>query len=357
MKTIFVFYGGPSVEHNVSVNSAKAVLNALNRDKYHVQPVYITEEGVWLRLPEAKEPFENVEQMKRETDGQSIAQSLAAFLTSHDFSDGKTVFFSVLHGTYGEDGGIQGFFETVDVPYVGSGVTASAVCMDKARSNEIMEQNGIPQAKFVVLTRYQLDTQGLDADGIVEKLGLPLYAKPANCGSSVGVVRVTEKEQLLEAVEEALQYDHKIVLEEEIWGRELNVSVIGNEAPQGSIPGDFAMETGYFDYELKYKNPDIVPIIPAKIPEDRFCDLANLAARTYEVLGCRGTARVDIFYTEEGELKVNEINTMPGMSDLSMTPVLWKATNGTEYTELLDKLIDWGIDAHAKKKALVRTFE
>lgn len=357
MKSVFVLYGGPSVEHNVSVNSAKAVLNALDRKKYHVHPVYITEKGVWLRLPEAKDAFDNVEQMKRDPEGKNVAQSLAEFLTSHDFSDENTIIFPVLHGTYGEDGGVQGFFETIGVPFVASGVTASAVCMDKAIANDVMEQNGIPQAKYTVLTRFQLQTRGMDKEALVEKLGLPLYVKPANCGSSIGVVRVTDKDQLDAAVEEAMRYDHKVVLEEEIWGRELNVSVIGNEEPVGSVPGDYAMDTGYFDFDLKYNNPEIIPIIPAKIPEDRFSDLADLAARAYEALGCEGTARIDIFYTDDGELMVNEINTMPGMSALSMTPVLWKATDGTEYPELLDKLINWGFESHAKKKALVRTFE
>lgn len=357
MKSVFVLYGGPSVEHQVSVNSAKAVINALDRNKYHVHPVYITEEGVWLRLPELQKPFENITEMVRDPEGKTVAASLAEFLQSHDFSDGNTLFFPVLHGTYGEDGGVQGFFETLDVPYVGSNVTASAVCMDKAFANDVMEKNGIPQAKYAVLTRYQVQQKGIDPEALVEKLGLPLYVKPANCGSSVGVVRVTEAGQLESAVEEAMQFDHKVVLEEEIWGRELNVSVIGNEAPKGSIPGDFAMETGIFDFNLKYNNPEIVPIIPAKIPEDRFEELADLAARAYEALGCNGTARVDIFYTDDGEFKVNEINTMPGMSDLSMTPVLWEATDGTSYPALLDKLVEWGFDAYNKKKALVRTSE
>lgn len=357
MKSIFVLYGGPSVEHNVSINSAKAVINALDRTKYRVHPVYITEQGVWLRLPESKEAFDNVGQMVREPEGKTVAQSLAEFLQSHDFSDGNTIFFAVLHGTYGEDGSVQGFFETLDVPYVGSGVTASSVCMDKAIANDVMEQNGIPQAKYAVLTRYQLQQERLDKQALVEKLGLPLYVKPANCGSSVGVVRVTDIAQLDDALQEAMQFDNKVVLEEEIWGRELNVSVIGNEEPRGSIPGDFAMETGIFDFQLKYNNPEIVPIIPAKIPEDRFSDLAELAARAYEALGCNGTARIDIFYTDDGELKVNEVNTMPGMSALSMTPVLWEATDGTSYPALLDKLVDWGFAAYNNKKALVRTSE
>lgn len=357
MKSVFVLYGGPSVEHNVSVNSAKAVLNALDRQKYRIYPVYITLEGVWVRLPEAKDPFTSVEQMKQEAPDTTVAASLAAFLTSHDFHDQNTVIFPVLHGTYGEDGSVQGFLETLQVPYVASGVTASAICMDKAIANDVMEQNGIPQAKYAVVTRHQVRTNDLDRDAIIEKLGLPLYVKPANCGSSVGVVRVTESDGLDAALAEALRFDHKAVLEEEIWGRELNVSVIGNEEPQGSIPGDFAMETGMFDFDLKYNNPDIVPIIPAKIPEERFSDLARLAERAYSALGCRGTARIDIFYTEDGDMKVNEINTMPGMSDLSMTPVLWKATNGTEYPALLDQLIDWGIDTFHKKKTLERTYE
>lgn len=356
MKSIFVFYGGPSVEHDVSVGSARAVLNALDRSKYHVYPVYITEEGHWLRLPEITKTVESVDEMKASPDGKTLAASLATFLTSHDFADGNTVFFSILHGTYGEDGGIQGFFETLDVPYVGSGIAASALCMDKAFCNDVMEQNGIPQAKYVNVNRTMFE-KGIDADAIIEKLGLPIYVKPANCGSSIGVVRVTQKEELDEAIRFAMQYDHKVVLEEEIWGRELNVSVIGNANAIGSVPGDYEMETGYFDYELKYLNPAIVPVIPAKIPEEHFKDVADLAVRAYEATDCQGLARIDIFYTDEGVLKVNEINTMPGMSALSMTPVLWNATDGRSYPDLLDQFIDWGLESYRQKKELVRKYE
>ncbi len=357
MKSVFVLYGGPSVEHDVSVGSARAVLNALDRSKYRVYPVFITQEGQWIRLDEAVEKFDSVEEMKVYPENLSIAQSIANFCTSHDFSDGNTILFSILHGTYGEDGGVQGFFETLDVPFVGSGVTASAVCMDKCICNEVLEQNQIPQAKFVNLNRHQFETLGIDEDAIIEKLGLPIYVKPANCGSSIGVVRVKEKEELGDAIRSAMQYDHKVVLEEEIWGRELNVSVIGNDHPIGSVPGDYEMETGYFDYELKYLNPAIVPVIPAKIPQEYFQAVADLACRAYAVTDCKGFARIDIFFTEDGELFVNEINTAPGMSALSMTPVLWNATDGTQYPDLLDRFIDWGFETYRQKKELVRTYE
>lgn len=356
MKSVFVLYGGPSVEHSVSINSAKSVLNALNRDNYHVYPVYVTQKGQWCRLPELKNEITK-EEMVQVQEADSVAASLAAFLTSHDFADGNTIFLSILHGTYGEDGGVQGFFETLNVPYVGCNVCASAVCMDKGLCNEILEEHGIPQAKFINLRRAAFEKGAYDTKAIVEKLGLPLYVKPANCGSSVGVVRVEKEEDIQDALKTSFQFDHKVVMEEEIWGRELNVSVIGNDQPMGSVPGDFEMETGYFDYELKYNSPDILPVIPAKIPEEDFDKVTDIAIRAYEAVGARGLARVDIFYTEDGQCKVNEINTMPGMSDLSMTPVLWGATDGTSYPQLLDKLIDWGFEAHEKKKALVRNYE
>lgn len=354
MKTVFVLYGGPSVEHNVSVNSTRAVINALDRSKYRVIPVYITEQGEWIALPEAKETFETTEPMIPEIPGNGPGKSLAKFLSDYDVNDGNSVFFPVLHGTYGEDGSVQGFLETLDVPYVGSGVTASALCMDKAFANMVLEQNNIPQAKFHVLNRLDVLRDGIDGDAIVEKLGLPLYVKPANCGSSIGVVRVTDASDLSSAVDEAMQYDDKVVLEEEIWGRELNVSVIGNDDPMGSVPADYAMETGFFDFDLKYNNPAIVPVIPAPIPVEEQKKVSDMAVRAYIATDCRGLARIDVFRMDDGTLKVNEINTMPGMSALSMTPVLWNATNGMQYPALLDRFIEWGLEDYARKKAIVR---
>ncbi len=356
MKKVFVLYGGPSVEHSVSINSAKSVLNALDREKYQIYPLYLTQKGHWCPLPAMTKEMTK-EDMVNVSPSDSIAISLASFLTSHDFSDGNTIFLSILHGTYGEDGGVQGFFETLDVPYVGCNISASALAMDKGLCNEILEQNGIPQAKFITMNRTVFSNKEYNTTKMVKKLGLPMYVKPSNCGSSVGVVRVQKEEEIEDALRTALQFDDRIVIEEEIWGRELNVSVIGNENPMGSVPGDFEMETGYFDYETKYKDPDVLPIIPAKIPEEDFSKVTDVAVRAYKAIGARGLARVDIFYTEDGDVFVNEINTMPGMSDLSMTPILWGATDGTTYPQLLDKLIDWGFEAYAQKKALVRDYE
>ena len=348
---IFVLYGGKSVEHDVSLKSASAIINSIDRSKYNVYPVYISNEGVWVTGNICDYKIESPEDLRKEAT-LDLAESIARFLDKINSLD-NVLIFPALHGQNGEDGTIQGFLEILDLPYVGCGVMSSSIAMDKVVSRDLFKKHGLPQANYLSFLKHEWMEDNLKViEAIEDKIGFPLYVKPANSGSSVGINRVENSKDLISAIEEALQYDLKIIVEEELVAREMQVSVIGNENPLVSLPGEFIMERPFFDYDAKYIDGSIKPVVPANLTPETTERVRQLAVDTYKVLNCTGLTRVDIFVDEDNNIFVNEANTLPGFTPVSMTPVLWKATDGTEYGGLIEKLIQYGIDLYKNKKTI-----
>lgn len=354
MKTnIFVLCGGKSVEHEVSLKSASAIINSIDKEKYNVYPIYITNEGVWcnlgLRLDKINDPTELMG-----TSNSNISLSIGEFLTNTLNTNEKNLIFPALHGPNGEDGTIQGFLEILDIPYVGNEVLSSSVAMDKVLTKDLFSKYNIPQGNYIAIHSFQWrEDENHSYKLVEEKIKYPCYVKPANSGSSVGISRVENLEELKLAFVEAFKYDTKIVVEREIIAREMQVSVVGNNHPKASVPGEFIMERPFFDYNAKYIDGKLIPVVPANLTPEITKKVRELAVESFKILNCKGLARVDIFVTDENEVFVNEVNTMPGFTPLSMTPVLWKATDGTTYSELVENLIQLSLERYEEKKSII----
>lgn len=351
-KNIYVLCGGKSVEHAISLRSATAVINSIDKDKYNVHCVYITNDGVWcyhgLMVEEIKQPEDLIL-----TSEESISTSMGHFLSNHFKPEEDNLIFPVLHGCFGEDGTIQGFLELLDVPYVGNGVLSSAVGMDKLVAKDLFKEHKIPQVPYLGVYRHVFEQAKEDQYELAEtKIGYPIYVKPSNSGSSVGISRVENREELAKAFELAFKYDNKIVVEKEAVAREMQVSVVGNNEPKVSLPGEFIMERAFFDYKAKYIDGKLIPVIPAKLTDDTTEAVRKLAVDTYKVLNCNGLARVDIFVDGDNNIFVNEVNTMPGFTSFSMTPVLWGATDGITYSELVVELMELAVERYNERKKL-----
>jgi D-alanine-D-alanine ligase len=355
-----ILFGGKSAEHEVSLQSAKNVYDALDRDKYNPVLIGIDKQGRWHLPPQGEE----VSQMLlNAADPRRISlngsSDLAALVpesggrVSNMTSPGKDmvidVVFPILHGPLGEDGTVQGLLKLANIPFVGAGVLGSAVGMDKEVMKRLLRDAGLPIGKFRAQRSHQAvpDFKALTAD-----LGFPFFVKPANMGSSVGVSKVSNEAEYLPALRAAFEYDTKAIIEEFIPGRELECSVLGNEDPAASLPGEVRARHEFYSYDAKYLDDQgAVLEIPAKIPEDKVRELQSLAIRTFEALNCEGLARVDFFMKEGGELIINEINTIPGFTRISMYPKLWEAS-GLSYPVLIDTLIRLGISRFEKEKKL-----
>ncbi|HHX68058.1 MAG: D-alanine--D-alanine ligase family protein [Miniphocaeibacter sp.] len=355
LKNIYVIYGGVSVEHEVSLLSATNVINSLDRNKYNVYPVYVDKEGKWIPYGKCNKKIENYKDLIVETN-HSLASSISNFLINCYRENEDNVIFPIIHGTYGEDGVLQGFLEMLNVPYVGNGVLSSALCMDKAITNQLFEENNIPQAKYRLLVKeYYDENDNEKINSIVEYLGLPIYVKPCNAGSSIGVTCVKEKANIYSAIETAFKYDNKILLEEAVFGDELQVSVIGNEEPIASLPGISRVQQEFYNYEGKYFDDNTIHIVPFELEDGETEFVQNLAKKVYTTCNCSGLARVDIFLRDsDRKMLVNEINTSPGMTNHSMTTMLWKVTDNSEFSDLLDRLIVYAIKRYEKNKTLVK---
>ncbi len=346
---VAVLYGGRSAEHEVSVVSARSVLQAIDRDRYDVVPIAITKSGRWLlperapdqlsltkgTLPGVAEDAGTAMVLRREGDAVSpfTQQSLAPI----------DVVFPVLHGPGGEDGAVQGFLELLGLPYVGCGVAASAVGMDKTLQKPIFQAAGIPVTPWVNVTRAQFDE---DAQACVRRavaeLGLPCFTKPANLGSSIGVSKCTTPEELTRGIEEALRHDRIALVERAIAGRELECAVLGNDQPEASVVGEVVPAHEFYDYEAKYLIDGSETIVPADIPEGISDQIRAYAVRAFEAIGGAGMSRVDFFLSGE-DILLNEINTIPGFTPISMYPKLWEAS-GLPYAKLIDRLIELALE-------------
>jgi D-alanine-D-alanine ligase len=353
-----ILFGGRSAEHEVSLQSAKNIIDAIDADKYEVVLIGIDKKGRWhlneesrfllpatqSKLPELSESGENLALVPGKQDEQLVALSGQQKLGSLD------VIFPVLHGPFGEDGTVQGLLKLANIPFVGAGVLGSAVGMDKDVMKRLLRDAGIPIARFIAVGRYC--SKEIDFDDAQRQLGLPLFVKPANLGSSVGIQKVKNREEFECAVRDAFSYDNKILIEECIDGREIECSVLGNENPVASVPGEILPRHEFYSYEAKYLDEHgAVLEIPAKLPPEISDRIRQLAIRTFSVLCCDGMARVDFFLRNGKEIIVNEINTIPGFTRISMYPKLWEAT-GISYSELIDKLIELAMKRFEREKRL-----
>ncbi|MFQ5706639.1 MAG: D-alanine--D-alanine ligase [bacterium] len=359
-----ILFGGKSAEHEVSLQSAKNVVEAIDRNKYDVVLIGIDKQGRWY-LNEASRFLLNADNPKLIALNQ--ANENVALVTAPSgqqqlvsLSDNKSfgqldVIFPVLHGPFGEDGTIQGLLKLANVPFVGASVLGSAVGMDKDVMKRLLRDAGIPTARFLVYP--QSLQREIDFEEVTRQLGSPVFVKPANLGSSVGIHKVSDREAFGLAVRDALQYDSKIIIEEFMQGREIECSVLGNEDPVASLPGEILPQDEFYSYRAKYIDEHgAVLEIPAKLPQAIVERVQELAIATFKTLCCEGMARVDFFLRKEREVYVNELNSIPGFTRISMYPKLWEVS-GIPYSELIDRLIQLAIARFEKEKKLKTSVE
>ncbi len=345
---LVVIFGGQSAEHDVSCTTAAHVLAAADPNKYTVSAVGITREGQWVRAQDAIEALEKgVEHLPAALAPTGETTSMVAAVATP--KPGQTVVvLPLLHGPLGEDGTVQGMLELTGVPYVGAGVLGSALAMDKVKAKEMLAAHGIPQTNFVGI--YEGDWNG-DTSGLIETLGLPCFVKPANMGSSVGVSKANNAEELVAAIDLAFAYDEWIVIEEAVVGREIEVAVLGNDEPRMSVPGEIVPGAEFYDYEDKYVDGSAKLIIPAELSRSEVAKMEELSVRAFKALRVEGMARADFLYEEDGRgWLVNELNTIPGFTPISMYPKLWEAS-GLRYGELIDELVGLALERQQRRSA------
>jgi D-alanine-D-alanine ligase len=368
-----VLFGGRSGEHEVSLLSAASILNAIDRTKYEVVPIAITKQGQWITSTEAthllagdtkpapvllKTPRTKSLQLTASAD--IAVQNEALAQQSGPLAQSLDVIFPVLHGTFGEDGTIQGLFELADIAYVGSGVLGSATGMDKTAMKQLFAAAGLPQTPHVSLIRSEWRADPKRYTKLIEKsLTYPVFVKPANLGSSVGISKVHDRTELAPAMDLAASFDRKLIIEQGVGGpnakpRELEVSVLGNDTPEASVVGEIVPGAEFYDYEAKYQSDTSIPIIPAKLTAAESKQIRQMAIAAFRACDCAGLARVD-FLMEPAKkgtkprIYLNEINTMPGFTSISMYPKLWEATS-LPYKELIDRLINLAVERHKEKQ-------
>lgn len=336
---IFLIYGGKSAEHDISVISAYHIMQEIYYEYYQVQPIYVTSDGEWTKgnLIEKKEDIPSQAELRNPSDQPFDFKEL---------KEANSVAFPVLHGPNGEDGTVQGLFEVLNIPYVGTGVLASAAGMDKIVSKILFKDVGIPIVPYEVVTPtdWNVDQEEVLAK-ITAKLPYPIYVKPANLGSSVGISEVNDEEELKEAIELAFSYDHRVLVEEGITGTEVEVAILGNEDVHTSVVGALIKEAQFYDYESKYIDTTVELEIPANLPKDVSNTLRKYAAKAFMAIDGSGLSRVDFFVTEDYKIYINEINTFPGFTPISMYPKLWEET-GLAYGDLIEELIQLAVQRH-----------
>ena len=363
-----VIFGGRSSEHEVSVRSARAVIDAMDAEKYEVTPIAITKEGKWLS------PAQSVNLLPAETKkllpggvvaekrqpsaliGDPSSNGLVRNVATdeHDSHQRLDVVFPVLHGTYGEDGTIQGWFEMVGIPYVGCGVLASSCGMDKVTMKALFREAGLPICKHTWVLRkvWDEDRQSV-VRSVIRKIGFPCFVKPANLGSSVGISKATDKASLEKAIDLAARYDRKVIIEEGLDAREIECGVMGNDKVVSSLPGEYVVHdkaASFLDYTEKYSGTGHVEfVVPAPLSKTQTARIQRLAGRAFQAVDGAGLARVDFFLRRDtGEILINELNTLPGLTDVSGFPKMWEAT-GISFPEVIDRLIQLALENYREK--------
>jgi len=362
---IGVIFGGRSGEHEVSVRSARSVIDAIDKTKYEVVPIAITKEGNWLGpaaaarlLPQATQGRLSANALGNTAKDVAIlgdpSRTGLMRLDSGDHSTEKLdVVFPVLHGTYGEDGTLQGLLEMAAIPFVGCGTLASACGMDKVAMKALFKEAGLPICAYTWFLRSEWETDpGKVTRRVRKEIGFPCFVKPANLGSSVGVSKAADKASFAKAVELAARYDRKIIVEELVDGREIECAVMGNDQPQASLPGEYVIHeesARFLDYTEKYSSTGHVEfIVPTRISKTGIKRIQAMAVKAYKAIDASGLSRVDFFLKSDGELLVNEINTLPGLTDVSGFPKMWEAS-GVPFPKLIDQLIAFAIERHGDR--------
>lgn len=359
-KRVAILFGGKSAEHEVSIRSAKNVTEALDKDLFEPILIGISKEGSWYRfsdqsiftqitslsiksLPATAEPVALICQMGRPS----------LFSLKNQTHSEVDIAFPILHGTMGEDGTIQGLFKMVQLPFVGCGVFSSAAGMDKEVMKRLLSEAKIPMAKYVLLTPEMKHS----FDYLVQELGNPFFIKPANAGSSVGVHKIRTEDEFKVKLADAFQFDRKVLAEEFMQGREIECSVMGsNEHPEASLPGEIIPQHDFYSYEAKYLDDNGALLkIPAEMSSQSLEKMQSIAKKTYQVMGCDGLTRVDFFMRADGNFFINEINTMPGFTKISMYPKMWEAS-GLGYKALITKLVNLGFERHQKEQELKTSY-
>lgn len=352
--TVGLIYGGKSGEHEVSLQTGFSVLNAIDYTKYDVVPVYIDKEGRWNMGQAYTAAPSRPEELQISGGPEATSQAMSILWQKLSGQESTIdVLFPLLHGTYGEDGTIQGLFEMMDMPYVGAGVLASSAGMDKVIMKKLFAQAGLPQCKYESFITAEYEANKHEILGAIEhNLGYPCFVKPANLGSSVGITKAKDRSELERAIEYAFRYDLKVIVEENIDAREVEVGVLGNELPLASVPGEIVSTSDYYDYDAKYIDGTSRMVIPAEIDSELAENLRELALRAFKAIDGSGLCRADFFVSRvDGSVMINEVNTMPGFTAFSMYPLLWRET-GKSYPELLDELIQLGMDRYNKRRQL-----
>ena len=345
---LVVLFGGQSAEHEVSLVTARHVLAAIDADRYDIVPVAIAKDGRWINATDAALALATGPDALPDalpTTGTPTEPAIALAAATGE----QVVVLPLLHGPLGEDGTVQGLLELAGVPYVGCGVLASALAMDKVMAKDMFLAKGIPQARHVAVHERDIDDATLAR--LETTLGYPMFVKPANMGSSVGVTKAHDIGELRVALDEALRYDEWLVVEETVVGREIECAVLGNLDPRASLPGEIRPGAEFYDYDDKYRSGTAELTIPADLPAKVTAALRALAIDAYQALGCEGMGRVDFFYEPHGRgLLVNEINTIPGFTPISMYPKMWEAT-GLAYPDLIDELIRLAIERYDRRSS------
>ncbi|MEP7225435.1 MAG: D-alanine--D-alanine ligase family protein [Actinomycetota bacterium] len=332
---VAVVMGGRSSEHDVSIASARSVLDALDPARYEAVTVEIGRDGRWELGPGSRAELER--------DGRSAVETLPVPTSPVPATlVGVDVVFPVLHGPFGEDGTVQGLLELADVPYVGAGVTASALCMDKDLFKSVLRDKGIPVTRSATLR---------SPDGFENPFGFPVFVKPARLGSSVGISKARGDEELRGAIELAFRHDEKVLVEEFVSGIEVECSVLGNEEPIASIPGEIVANSDWYDYSSKYDAGGMDLVIPPRIPQEAIERVQELSVLAFQATECEGMARVDCFVRDDGEVLINELNTIPGFTATSVYAKLFEAS-GIPYEELLERLVQLALDRHHRRSKL-----
>lgn len=337
-KKVAVLFGGQSTEHEVSRVSASSVLRNINQSKYDIYPIGITKNGKWFEYTGSIDKIENGEW---EQDEYYKTPDGHKFL----FNKEVDVVFPVLHGLYGEDGTIQGMCKLLNLPCVGPGVMSSAICMDKVYTKYLLEKFGIKQAEYIVVSAHEHnENEEQVIDKIENTLPYPVFIKPANSGSSVGITKAHNREELKVGINEALKHDRKVLIERGINAREIEVAVLGNDYPKAAVPGEIVPAKEFYDYEAKYQNEASKLLIPAALSPEKLDQIKETAIKVYKILDCAGMARVDFLVDKDTEeVYLNEVNTIPGFTKISMYPKMWQAS-GKSYSDLIDELIELAIE-------------
>lgn len=343
-----IIFGGASTEHEISVRSALSVLSAADRERFEVLPFGVTRDGAWMRPAETLALLGTIrEGAAHEVVGAdgvgalSRPQALEALATAD-------VAFPLVHGRTGEDGAMQGLFELAGLPYVGAGVAASAIGMDKELMKTLLARTGIPCVPYRLVRRedWEADPEGVAR--AVAELGYPLFAKPSNGGSSVGISKIHSREDLADAVTLALGHDRKALVEAGVSGREIECAVLGNAHPEASPLGEIRYQREFYDYAAKYEDTGTELIAPVELPEEQASEMRAMSVAAYQAIDCAGMARVDFFLEDDGRIWLNEINTIPGFTDVSMFPRLWNVT-GLSYRDLITRLVELAFERHAEQ--------